>query len=85
MALFGPWMTNWWLKKLEKGGVALIKALDHHKHRLLIIYKLDQGTTSFSRVYKWVSIWALGGLLTMEPGSKNTRHTKVVSQVLLVI
>ena len=55
MALFGPWMPNWWLKKLDKGGVALIKALDHHKHRLLIIYMLDQGTTSSSGVYKWVS------------------------------
>lgn len=55
MALFGPWMPNWWLKKLEKGGVVLIKTLDHHKHRLLIIYMLYQGTTSSSGVYKWVS------------------------------
>ena len=70
MVLFGPWMPNWWLEKLEKGGVALIKALDHHKHRLLIIYMLDQSTISSSGVYKWVSIWALGGLLTMEPLEK---------------
>ena len=55
MALFGPWMPNWWLAKLEKGEVALIKTLDHHKHRFLIIYKLDQGTTLSSGVYKWVS------------------------------
>ena len=55
MALFGTWVPNWWLEKLEKGGVDLIKALDNHKHCLLIIYKLDQGTTSSSRVYKWVS------------------------------
>ena len=55
MAVFGLWMLNWWLEKMEKGGVALIKALDHHKHRLLIIYKLDQGTMSSSGVYKWVS------------------------------
>ena len=55
MALFGSWMPNRWPEKLEKGGVALIKALDHHKHRLLIIYKTNQGTTSSSRVYKWVS------------------------------
>ena len=55
MALFGSWMPKWSLEKLEKGGVALIKALDHHKHQLLIINKLDQDTMSFSGLYKWVS------------------------------
>ena len=85
MALFGPWMPNWWLKKLEKGRVAFIKALYHHKHRLLIVYKLDQGTISSLGVYKWVSTGALGGLLAVELEPKATRHTKMVSQVLLVI
>ena len=47
-------MPNWWLEK--KGGVALIKALDHHEHCILIVYKLDQGTTSSSVVYKRVTI-----------------------------
>ena len=70
---------------MEKGGVVLIKALDHQKHCLLIIYMLDQGTTSASGVYKWVSTWELGGLLVVEPGSEATRHTKMVSQVLSVI
>ena len=79
VALFWPEIPKWWLKKLKKGGVALIKGLDHHKHCLLIIHRLDQGTISSLGVYKWVSIWALGGLLAMEHGSKATRHTKMVS------
>ena len=85
MAPFGPEIPSWWLKWLKKGGVALIKALDHISIASSSSIGWIKAPYHPQECTNGSPTWALGGLLAVEPEPKATRHAKMISQVLLVI